>query len=105
MTAVDQWELIDGYAAGHNMPDLRTLPLARFCNFIWWIATRNANEAEHAKMKAQLWRPPPPPPGRPAPAIDRRSPWSAESETAGFAALKAGLTGQVALTAATTPEE
>lgn len=95
MAAADNWASIDGYAAGHAMKDIRLLPLERFCNFIWWLSTRNSNEQEIAKQKAQLWRPPPAPPGKPAVPIDPRSPWSAENESKAFAALKAGLTGQV----------
>lgn len=74
------------------MQDLRTLPLDRFCNFLWWWMTRNANNQQTIeKMKATLWRPPPSAANKP---IDRRSPWAPEAEQAGFAALKAGLGGK-----------
>lgn len=94
MTALQHWDVIDGYAVGHNVPDVRTLPLDRFCNFIWWLSTRNANETDQAKARAQLWRPPPVVPGKVATPIDPRSPWSAENEAKALASLKAGLTGQ-----------
>jgi len=103
MAAANQWATIDGYAAGHAMKDIRTLPLERFCNFVWYLSTKNANEQEQAKAKAQLWRPPPPVPGRPVEPIPKQSPWSAESEGAAFAALKAGLTGTVSPPAGATP--
>ena len=91
MAALAQYEAIDGYATGHGMKDIRLLALDRFCNFVWWLATRNANEQEQAKMRAQLWRPPPPPPGKAPERIDPRSPWSAENEAKALAGLKAGL--------------
>lgn len=60
------------------------LPLDRFCNFIWWWATRNAtDEQEIDKLRAQLWRPPP----GVAPHPD--SPWAPEAEAQAFAAFKA----------------
>jgi len=102
MAAAQQWATIDGYAVGHAMKDIRTLPLERFCNFIWYLVTKNANEQEQTKARAQLWRPPPVPAGTVAPPIPKQSPWSAESETSAFAALKAGLTGQVSSPAGTT---
>lgn len=81
------WPDLDGYAVGHNMPPLDSLPLGRFCNWLWWMLTRNANEQEKEKIRAKLWRPPPAHEG----PIDKRSPWSAENEMKSFASLKAQL--------------
>jgi len=67
------------------MPDLRELPLDRFCNYVYWMATREASSVDIEKFRARLWRPPP---GK---AADARSPWSKENETGAFQALKAGL--------------
>lgn len=84
--ATEKWADLDGYAVAHNMPSLRRLPLERFCNFVWYMFTRNANDpAAVDKFRASLWMPPkgevPPP----------QSPWSAENESKAFGALKAGL--------------
>lgn len=84
------------------MPDLRTLPLDRFCNFLWWWMTRNAQEAQTVeRIKATLWRPPPAAAKKP---IDPRSPWAPQAETAGFSALKAGLGGKPIPTVVADPE-
>lgn len=94
--ALDRWADLDGWAVSRNMPDLRDLPLDRFCNFIWWWATRNASQqSDIERFRITLWRPPP----RVAP--DPRSPWSRENETGAFAALKAGLSGKPALPSTT----
>ncbi|HEY1319096.1 MAG TPA: hypothetical protein VGF32_02565 [Streptosporangiaceae bacterium] len=88
MLALYHWAEIDGYAASRNMPDLRDLPVERFCNFVWWYATRNAeSRAEVDKLRAQLWRPPPAA-VRSAPAV---GPWSPAAETAAIGALKSAL--------------
>lgn len=84
--AQDNWRSVDGFAASQNMPDLREMPLDRFCSFIYWWATRNAEkEADIRKFEAQLWRPPV------GVVPDAGSPWSAEAETSAFAALKKGI--------------
>ncbi|QGZ16722.1 hypothetical protein PBI_DEWDROP_75 [Microbacterium phage Dewdrop] len=85
--ALQHWADLDGYAVGHNMPNLRSLPLDRFCNWLWWMLTRNSNEQEREKTRAKLWRPPPSHVGD----IDKRSPWSAENEMKAFSALKQQL--------------
>lgn len=85
--AQQHWADLDGYAVGHGMPDLYTLPLERFSNWVWWMLTRNSNEAEKQKIRAKLWQPPADHKG----PIDARSPWSAENEMKAFAALKAQL--------------
>ena len=82
--ALDHWWAIDGFAASQNMPDLGRMPLGRFCSFVYWWATRNAEkESDITRFDAQLWRPPPGKAGM--------GPWSAEAETSAFAALKKGL--------------
>lgn len=94
--ARQNWQDLDGYAVGHNMPDLRKLPLDRFCNWLWWMMTKNAkNEQEREKLRAKLWRPPPDLKGT-AP-IDKRSPWSAENEMKAFAAFKMQTTGKASV--------
>lgn len=76
---------LDGLAVSLGMADLRTLPLSRFVNFVWWALTRNAqSDADIAKLKAKLWRPPPE-----AEVVE--GPWSAEAEMAAFRNLKAAM--------------
>lgn len=86
-TAVANWETLDGYAVAHGMDDLRNLPLERFCNFVWYMLTRNSEKKDVDQLRAKLWVPPP----RAAVPIPANSPWSAESETAVFKAVKAQL--------------
>ena len=78
--------MIDGYALGHGV-DLEALRLDRFCNFMWWFITRNA-ESEQAveKLRARLWMPP-------AGEVPAGGPWSAGAETAAFKALQASVGG------------
>lgn len=86
--ALEYWREIEGLAVSQNMPSLTALPLHRFCSFIWWWATRNAeDEKALAKFENAMWRPPA---GWSAP-IPAESPWSPERENAAFGALKAGL--------------
>lgn len=68
------------------MPDLRELPLERFCNFVYWMATRNGSPTDVEKFRAKLWRPP-----KGEVVIDARSPWAPENEQKGFGALKMSL--------------
>lgn len=82
--AVENWAQMDGFAVSQNLPDLRTMPLDRFCSFVQWFATRNAeSEADIAKFEAALWTPPKGQAGQ--------GPWAPEAENAAFAGLKAGL--------------
>lgn len=67
------------------MPDLEDLPLDRFCNYVYWSATRNSSQVDIEKFRARIWRPPK------GEAADERSPWSEKNETGAFQALKAGL--------------
>lgn len=82
---MENWRDIDGFAVSTNMPDLRDLPLDRFCNFVWYWATRNAEtQADVSRFEARLWIPPK---GIEAVA----GPWSPESENAALRGLKASL--------------
>lgn len=82
--AAEHWETLDGYCVAHNVPDLREMELDRFCNFVWWWATRNAqDQQEIEKLRAQLWRPPPGQVPHP------ESPWSPENESKAFSSFKA----------------
>lgn len=85
LTAVTNWDTLDGYAAAHGMPPLPELTLDRFCNFTWYMLTRNAEAADADRLKAKLWVPPP----KSTAPIPANSPWSAESESRAFAAVKA----------------
>jgi hypothetical protein len=85
--AVTNWMDFDGYAVAHNLPDLRRMPLGRFCSYIWHMATRNGDGPSVAKFSARLWMPPK------GTMPDARSPWSAENETRAFAAVKAMASG------------
>jgi hypothetical protein len=89
--AVDEWASLDGLTAAAGLKDLRTLPLDRFCNLVYWYATRNADHTGIEKFRARLWQPPKALRGQPIP---KQSPWSAENEASAFAALKAGLGGK-----------
>lgn len=84
--ALDNYPIIDGWAAAHGM-DPADLSLSRFCNFIYWWATRNADAESINKFDQQLWRPPP---GDTSPIPDE-SPWSAKSELAASHAARAAL--------------
>ena len=89
LTAVSNWDTLDGYAAAHGMPALLELTLDRFCNFTWYMMTRYAEKKDLDQMKAKLWAPPP---GWREP-IPANSPWSAENEQSAFAAAKAMVKG------------
>lgn len=90
-TAIARWEEFDGYAVAHNMPDIRMLPLERFCSFIYWMLTRDADESSRAKLNAQLWMPPPEfePEAVVDAVADSRSPWNPENEGKALSAFKA----------------
>lgn len=79
--AVENWEKLDGYAVGHNMPDLRELPLERFANFVYWFVTREAAAEEVEKFRARLWVPP-------KGVTPTSGPWSREAELSAFAAVR-----------------
>lgn len=83
--ATDHWKDIDGWAVGRNLPPVQDLSVDRFCNFVWWWATRNVTEqAEKDKFEARLWRPP-------VGVVPDRGPWSAEAESGAFSAFKAQI--------------
>jgi len=86
--AREHWSTLDGFAVSQNMPDLRTLTQARFDNFVWWWATRNADEKQLTKFKADMWRPP-----KGTEVTQKESPWHPENETAALASLQASMSG------------
>ena len=67
----------------HSVMDL---PINLLASFVWWFFTHEREEAEVTKFEARLWMPPKEQSAKPIPA---KSPWSAENEMKGFAALKA----------------
>lgn len=76
---------LDGHLVGSGSPfGIQDLPIDRAMSFIWWYVTKDAEPEERRKFEARLWRPPTL--DTPIPA---KSPWSAENEMKGFAALKA----------------
>lgn len=85
--ALQNWEDLDGYAVGHGMRSPKSLPVDRFCHWIWWMLTRNSEKQEREKLRAKIWQPPM---NSTAP-IDKRSPWSPENEGKAFAMLKQQL--------------
>lgn len=75
---------IDGYAAGHGVGSLWDMPTRRFCNFVRWFFTRNAEkEADVQKFERQLWMPPE--------GEEPKGPWAPEAENAGLMSLKQAL--------------
>lgn len=89
LTAVNNWDTLDGYAAAHGMPPLLELSLDRFCNFTWYMMTRFSEKKEIDQLKAKLWVPPP----KTTAPIPAQSPWSPENEQKAFAAVKAMVKG------------
>ena len=83
---MDNIEYIDGYAVGHGT-DIYALSLPQFCNFVMWMFTKNMDENETRRFKSRLWQPPA------GETPTSNSPWSAENETAAFAAFKAQTQG------------
>jgi hypothetical protein len=84
--AVEHWRYIDGFAVSQGVQDLRTLPLDRFCSFVTWWATRNAEkESDIRQFEARLWRP--------VAGAEAAGPWSREAETSAFQALRKGVSG------------
>jgi len=60
----------------------------RLLNYVWWWATRNAEEKERTKFRNRLWQPPK---GTSAQDIPEKSPWSRKNESAALGSLKASL--------------
>lgn len=85
-TLLQSWETFDGIALENGLPDLRTLPLDRGCNWIYYRLTKDGDEKSIEKLRAKLWMP-----VDNGPVLDKRSPWNAENETKGLAALGAAL--------------
>lgn len=82
-TAKQYYRDLDGYAVSRNMPRVRDMPMDRFCNFVWFFFTRNADEKEKEKFEQRLWLPPKGEVGRGI--------WSAEAEQDALASLKRQL--------------
>lgn len=84
-TLVRDWQMLDGYAVSHGLPDLRETGLDRVCNFVYWWLTRNADQSGLDKFKAKLWMPPK------GVEPDARSPWAPENENAALKSVAASL--------------
>lgn len=82
---IDNWETLDGLALSQGLPDLRTLPLGRVCNFVYYFLTKDGDEQGIAKFRAKLWQPPV------GEVPDERSPWNAANENSALAGLAASL--------------
>jgi len=83
--AVQQWADFDGWAVSRNIPPVGTLPIARFCNLVWyWLTYRAESEKDVSKIRNTLWRPPP---GH----VPTKGPWSPEEETSAFQSLRKAL--------------
>lgn len=74
------------------MPELTEMPLDRFFTYVWYRLMEGRDEQEVAKLRAQLWRPPPGMDQAKATA-DKRSPWNPQNETAALGALMSQLGG------------
>lgn len=89
LSALSQhWETFDGFAVAYGAGDLKSLPVERACNFVYWYLTRESDEKSLDKFKSQLWMPP-----AGTEVNDPRSPWSPENETAALASFQATMTG------------
>lgn len=78
------WADLDGYTTAHGGPNLRRLPIKRFCSLVWWFITRNAeSEADIEKLREQVWLPPK--------GEEGQGVWSAEAETDSFHNLMTDL--------------
>lgn len=62
------------------------LPINLVAAYVWWFFTHDREEADRTKFEARMWMPTKEERNKPIPA---KSPWSAENEMKGFAALKA----------------
>ena len=83
---INAWSELDGMMAAQGADPL-TLPLDRFLSLAYWYLTRGADAAAIEAFNRRLWMPPK------GVTPDRRSPWSAENETAAFQAFKRQTTG------------
>lgn len=76
---------LNGHLLGQGSPfTIDDMEIADLCAFVWWFFTKDAESAERRKFEARLWRPDP----QSEKPIPKESPWSAENEMKGFAALK-----------------
>lgn len=69
---------------GNNLGDLEDLPTERLCNFVWWWLTNGRDRDDVERLRERIWMPP-------KGVVAKVGPWSAEEETAAFAALKSQL--------------
>lgn len=89
--ARDNWNEIDGWAVSQQI-EILDLTTDRFCNLLWWYATRNAEDPSDVKrFEARLWQPP-------KGVVPTSGPWEAQAETDALSALKAQLTGKASPT-------
>lgn len=74
---------MEGYGVAHGIGDMTELPPRQFCSYVWWFATRNAeNQEDIDKFEIDLWRPPRGFTG----TIE--GPWSPEAENESLRAFK-----------------
>jgi hypothetical protein len=59
------------------------LPIARFCNLVWFWMTDGADPNDVRKLEAQLWIPPA--------GEEPKGAWSPEAEMAAFDSLRVSL--------------
>lgn len=69
---------------------LEDMPLERFFSYVWYRLMENRDEQEVAKLRAQIWRPPPDLDIAEA-TKDKRSPWNPENENKALGALMSQL--------------
>lgn len=84
--AHEHWRDLDGWATARQI-DLGDLPVGRFTNLVYYWWTEGADPKEVEKFERRLYIPP-------KNVVAKVGPWSAEAETAAFAAAKAALTGK-----------
>jgi len=87
-SAKANWADLDGYAAAHGLSPLQDFPIDRFCNFVWYMFTKEAEQREVDKLRAKLWQPLPG-----TVVTDPRSPWFSKNESNAFSALKRSMGG------------
>lgn len=77
----NDWSTFDGWAVSRGFDPL-TLPFDRFLSVVYHWATRGGEPEEVEKFNTRLYRPP-------KGEVATHGPWTAEAETAAFAAFKA----------------
>ena len=51
--AVENWEVLDGFAVSQGLPPLVELEQDRFCNFVWWWLTRGADGSQESERQIE----------------------------------------------------